>query len=129
MCIVTACNRSLFGAINLFHKFGLRWLNLNFAKFFLHNGLNNIFLDLIVYLLIGFSLKIDGVSIFTKIQKAECLKYVNFMHCHCINLFKWWFCRSEFVFEIYDPCCMFLMAVERLQFTIVYTGPCYICVI
>ena len=55
MCIVTASNRSLFGAINLFHKCGPRQLNLNFAKFFLHNGLDNIFLDLEVYLLIGFS--------------------------------------------------------------------------
>ena len=33
MFIVTASNRSLFWAINLFHKFGPRQLNLNFAKF------------------------------------------------------------------------------------------------
>ena len=63
--IVTASNRSLFRPTNLFHKYGPRKLNINFAKFFLHNGLNERFLDLAVYLLIGFSvymcLKIDGV--------------------------------------------------------------------
>ena len=61
MCIVTSSNRSLFGATNLFHKCGPRWLNLNFAKFFLHNGLNNMFLDLAVNLLTGF-----GVYIFVQ---------------------------------------------------------------
>ena len=54
MCIVTASNRSLFWEINLFHKYGARYLNLNFAKFFLHNSLSNEFLDLAVYLLIVF---------------------------------------------------------------------------
>ena len=37
MFIVTASDRSLIGEIKLFLKCGPRWLNLNFAKFFLQN--------------------------------------------------------------------------------------------
>ena len=47
-------NRILNTDSNRSSKCGPRQLNLNFSKFFLHNGLNNIFLDLVVYLLIGF---------------------------------------------------------------------------
>ena len=56
MFIVTASNRLLFGAANLFHKCGPPIAQLKFAKFFLHNDLNNTFLDLAVYLLTGFSI-------------------------------------------------------------------------
>ena len=47
--IVTASNRLLFD------NCGPRWINLNFVKLFLHNGLRNTFLGFIVCLLVGFS--------------------------------------------------------------------------
>ena len=85
MFVVTASNRLLFGTIDLFHKCGRRQLNLSFANSFLHNDLFNVFLDLAVYLLVGFTikmcLKIHGVSILTEAHKVECLKFT-------INLFK-----------------------------------------
>lgn len=69
------------------------------------------------------------VSIFTKTHEVGCLQCVHFMHYHCINFFKYWFCRSKLVFEIWRPGCMFLIEKESLYLTLVCAGPCYIEVI
>ena len=122
-------HKSLLGKMNLFHKWGPRKDNLNWANFFRHKGSFKVKPFISWFQLVNI-LKYSGCRlVFASIHEIEGLIYINFIYCHGVNLLKKWLSMIIFVLKVNNAYCMFLLAIKSLKGSFVCACPCYVSII